>query len=129
MEASPTQLICRLSNTSTTGAALPVNVYVYPHGYAEHRDLANPDKDAASTDLYTFEVDGGLSVVEPSAGSVYGGTVLRISGRGFAAFGMHNEITVGGIKCVPRTMKVRNHHIFFYTPCNEHTMEPVISYY
>ena len=103
-EASSTRLRCRLSNTSTTGVALTVNVHVSPLGLAEHRDATTGDVKSIANQ-FTFTVDGGLSLVEPSAGSVYGGTVLRITGRGFAAFGMHNDIMVGGVRCVPRTMK------------------------
>ena len=45
-----------------------------------------------------------LTKVSPSAGSVKGGTILVIEGKGFAAAGPDNTITVGDVPCVPRVM-------------------------
>ena len=43
--------------------------------------------------------------VEPRSGSVHGGAVIAIHGEGFASFGPHNKVTVGGVPCIPRTLK------------------------
>ena len=45
-----------------------------------------------------------VTKVTPSAGSVKGGTILVIEGKGFAVAGPDNTITVGDVPCVPRVM-------------------------
>ena len=31
--------------------------------------------------------------------------MIAIHGEGFASFGPHNQVTVGGVPCIPRTLK------------------------
>ena len=43
--------------------------------------------------------------VAPLNGSRVGGTELTITGSGFARLGPMNNVTVGGVPCVPKTLK------------------------
>ena len=47
------------------------------------------------------------AAVVPNAGSIAGGTEITIHHDAFASFGPFNRILVGGIPCIPKTM--RNH--------------------
>ena len=45
-----------------------------------------------------------VTKVSPTAGSLQGGTILVIEGKGFGAAGYDNQIWLGNVPCVPRVM-------------------------
>ena len=69
-----------------------------------HHVVAHVDGIGASLLTVTFKSLLKVTKVSPSAGSVHGGTILVIEGKGFALSGPDNTITVGDVPCVPRVM-------------------------
>ena len=57
----------------------------------------------ATAARYTVEVH--VDDFAPRNGSLHGGDVVRIWGRGFSRFGPQQRVTVAGQRCVPRTLK------------------------
>lgn len=51
------------------------------------------------TDDITFEAVGTITDIHPSSGSVYGGTLITISGYHFSDDASENPVTVGGLTC------------------------------
>lgn len=88
--ATSTWITCVVANVTMAGTHL-VTVDVSPFGY--------------STGDVSFTLLPAVYGVFPAAGSREGGTVITITGDGFADFGPFNEIFVGDIPCIPKTLK------------------------
>jgi hypothetical protein len=64
--------------------------------------VRTPVGDAFFEDGSEFSASLAIDSIFPLEGSVIGGTVLTITGHGFGLNGIDNNITVGGIECIPR---------------------------
>jgi len=56
-------------------------------------------------DAVTFRTRMVIDSITPVTGSLKGGTVVVIEGKGFAHFGPYNKIEIGGVRCIPKTLK------------------------
>ena len=83
---------CRVSALTTAGTH-SVIVSFDPYG------------STASAQAASFTFPLAITKVSPASGSLEGGSRVVVTGYGFAPFGPHNKILVGGQPCVPRTLK------------------------
>ena len=88
METQKSSLICKMGRT--------------PAGL--HDVIAHVTGVGASLATVKFKSLLKVTKVSPSVGSVRGGTILVIEGKGFAVAGPDNTITLGDVPCVPRMM-------------------------
>jgi hypothetical protein len=89
-----TEIVCALSS-DVVGGDKRVLVDVWPMGRAS----------VATGSFATVSVGLAITGVSPTSGSVRGGTILTISGYGFAPIGPYQRVTVGGVDCVPRVIR------------------------
>ena len=87
-----TTIKCTVSATAM-GGTFPISIHAEPWGHA------------LGSSTTTFAMNLVIADITPSAGSLKGGTVVTISGEGFANFGPYNKIEIGGVPCIPKTYK------------------------
>ena len=94
--------VCNVLNSTTSWIRCAVGrrVIADTHGV---RVVVRPWGTSAANASFTLVPS--IRAIVPSNGSVLGGGVLLIHGEGFASFGPHNQVTVGGVPCIPRTLK------------------------
>jgi hypothetical protein len=104
-----TTIKCAISASAMAGQ-FDISVHVDPDGNAK-----------LLTSAKTMTILGLIDHISPTQGSLHGGTVIVIEGKGFAKFGPYNRVRIGGIACVPRTMKnleCRKDAVSMGFPCN-----------
>ena len=89
-----TKIICKVGPL-TSGGPTTVAVRIDANGYAVADDNANTE----------VKIDMAITSISPNKGSNIGGTIVTISGHGFAAFGPYNKVTIGDLDCVPRVIR------------------------
>eukprot|EP01046_Picozoa_sp_COSAG06_P000498 COSAG06_NODE_14_length_35011_cov_20.984132_1_plen_3931_part_10 len=75
------------------GGTFPVGVHAEPWGTA------------LGSSTTTFTMNLAVASITPTTGSLKGGTIITITGEGFARFGPYNKIEIGGVPCIPKTYK------------------------
>ena len=90
-----TSIECVLDPREATAGVWPVALAVEGLGFARH------------TPPWTVNYTVALVIdsVAPLNGSLVGGTEITISGSGFARLGPLNLVDVGGVPCVPKTLR------------------------